>query len=155
MTTETRTQDKEAALLDMLDRGQTMVHLDARAVGVDVPSQFQDDAHLRLNFSYRFNLDTFVIDEKGITANLAFGGIDHLCVIPWSAVFAMTHTETGESRVWTMDIPAELLQEVEQAIKSSDLVPEPTIRSVQDRANETEPKHEPTERRVGHLRVIK
>jgi stringent starvation protein B len=155
MTNESRSQDKESALLDMLDKGLTMVHLDARAEGVDVPPQFQDDAHLRLNFSYRFNLDAFVINGTGITASLSFGGVDHFCVIPWPAVFAMTHTDTGESRVWAMDIPAELLQEVERAAQSSELVPEPTIRSVQDRTPQAEPSDEPTERRVGHLRVIK
>ena len=157
MTTESRAQDKESALLDMLDKGLTMVHLDARADGVDVPSQFQDDAHLRLNFSYRFNLDTFVIDNTGITANLSFGGIEHLCLIPWAAVFAMTQNETGESRVWAMDIPAELIQEVERAALPSDLVPEPTIKSVKESAPpaDAEDEDDAPGRRVGHLRVIK
>jgi len=155
MTTESHSQDKQTALLDMLDKGLTMVHLDARAESVDVPPQFQDDAHLRLNFSYRFSLETFVVDDTGISVKLSFGGIEHLCSIPWSAVFAMTHNETGESRVWAMDIPPELIQEVERAAQSTELVPKPSIQSVRESADDSHSDDESTGRRVGHLRVIK
>jgi len=155
VTTDTQTTDKHDAFLELLEQGMTMLHLDARAANVDVPSQFQDDAHLRLNFSHRFHLDTFEIDENGVVASLSFGGIPHSCNIPWTAVFAMTQQTTGASRVWAMDIPIELVQEVERAVtEGSELVPNPTIEAVEDTTEESTGE-EPEGRRVGHLRVIK
>ena len=161
MSIDAQTTDKYEAFLELLEQGLTMLHMDARAIGVDVPRQYQDDAHLRLNFSYRFQLDTFEIDEKGIVASLSFGGVPHTCQIPWTAVFAMTQQTSGASRVWAMDIPIELVQEVERAVtNTSELVPEPTFEAVEDTSDGQEDTPETDEsasegRRVGHLRVIK
>ena len=41
---------------------------------------------VHLNFSYRYRIDDFCVDEKGIRASLSFGGVPQFCDIPWSAV---------------------------------------------------------------------
>ena len=43
-----------------------MIHLDARRPGVAVPSQYAQEAHLRLNLSYRYaipDLENFLGDR--------------------------------------------------------------------------------------------
>jgi stringent starvation protein B len=145
--------EKMAAFQDMLERGLTMLHLDARQDVVDVPEHFRQDHHLRLNYSYRFFLDTFEIDEQGVQASLSFGGIPHLTTVPWNAVFACSSHVTGEWRVWPDDMPVELMAQAVAFPLAPDLAPPPTTPSF-DEAISDEDLGEPA-RRVGHLRVIK
>lgn len=137
---------KRDAFIAMLNEGMTMLHLDARAERVDVPTRFHRDFHLRLNFSYRFQLSTFIVEEDAITASLSFSGETYLCVIPWSAVFGMTSHVSGETRVWAEHMPSELLRQAEALAEA--VLP----------ADAGEPEDDiigGAVRRVGHLRVIK
>jgi len=145
--------EKMAAFQDMLERGLTMLHLDARHEAVDVPEHFRQDHHLRLNYSYRFFLDTFEITENGVQASLSFGGIPHLTVISWSAVFACSSHVTGEWRVWPDDMPVELMAQAVAFPLTPELTPPINPPSLDDDIEEEELGG--SVRRVGHLRVIK
>src|SRR4051794_40393952 len=90
---------KHDLLTSLLDEGMTMVHLDARVDGVDVPSKFRTDPHLRLNLSRRFGRPLTVHDDR-VEAELTFAQRAHLCVLPFHAVFAMSSHETGKTLVW-------------------------------------------------------
>jgi stringent starvation protein B len=102
-------QEKRDAFEKMLDLGKVMLHLDARRFGVDVPDDHRDQHHLRLDFSYRFRLDVFQVNERGVTASLSFKGRNYLCKIPWTAVFGMYGHVNGQFLLWPEDAPAELL----------------------------------------------
>jgi stringent starvation protein B len=141
-----RTTEKHNAFLELLDGGMTMVHLDARFKGVDVPSSCMGDAHLRLNFSYRFHLETFDITADEITASLTFGGTPYICVIPWESVFAMTHHVTNELRVWEEDLPLEVLQQIGDAMQQEAPTPDDDSEYLEEGV---------AVRRVGHLKVVK
>src|SRR5438270_13928260 len=91
-----------------------MIHVDARREGVSVPAQFADDPHLRLNLSYRYGISDFEVGEERVVATLSFGGRSFKCVVPWSAVFAVTSQVTGDGQVWPEDIPAEVLAEAQK-----------------------------------------
>ncbi len=101
--------EKRDSFERMLDLGKVMIHLDARRFGVDVPDGHREQHHLRLDFSYRFRLDVFQVNERGVTASLSFGGRNHLCKIPWTAVFGMYGHVNGQFLLWPEDAPAELL----------------------------------------------
>lgn len=139
-------KSKRDAFLEMLDQGMTMMHLDARKEGVDVPEGFKTDFHLRLNFSHRFNLSTFIVEDDRIEADLSFGGTPYLCIIPWDAVFGMTSHITRDFEAWPEDMPTELMAQAEamagQTVEESPEDNEPVVVG-------------PAIRRVGHLRVIK
>ena len=152
---EDQTTQKHAAFVELVDQGMTMVHLDARTSGVDVPADYQNDAHLRLNFSHKFMLETFDITEDSIRSSLSFQGSMHICVIPWSAVFALTHHVTGEVRIWPEDIPEELKQAAESALMDTDEADGEAKVTGQDPPQSGEDDDEQPGRRVGHLRVIK
>ena len=69
-----RVPSKKQTLLQYLQRGVAMVHLDARRPGVVVPPQYATDAHLRLNLSYRYSIPDFEIDDRRVQATLSFSG---------------------------------------------------------------------------------
>ena len=74
---------KRRLLMELLDCGMVTVQLDPRREGVDVPDAHKASAALTLNLSHAFNLDTFDLGAFAIRANLSFGGIRHLCVLPY------------------------------------------------------------------------
>ncbi len=135
--------NKRQVFEEMLADGKTMLHLDARREGVDVPERFRKDQHLRLDFSYRFRLTTFEIDDTGVTASLKFGPDNYLCVIPWTAVFGMMSHVTSRMEIWPEDMPPELLDQAAAMVQES-------------QPDEDEPAVVGgAVRRHGHLRVIK
>jgi hypothetical protein len=86
-------EDVDAMRLQFFERaielGKTRVVLIPHMKGVDVPEQFTSHHTLALDFSHMFGCDVFEFDEQGIRATLSFGGVDYLCVVPWSSVFAI------------------------------------------------------------------
>jgi stringent starvation protein B len=99
---------KKQTLLGYLSRGIAMVHLDARRPGVVVPPEYEGEAHLRLNLSYRFQIPDLEVGEKGVQATLSFRGRHFRCTLPWSAVFGITSQVTGDGQVWPEDLPGEV-----------------------------------------------
>ncbi len=100
-----------------------LVHLDARRTGVDVPAKYAVDAELRLNLSYRFASRDLTIGDADVTCTLSFGGFPFRCVLPYSAIYAVTSHVTGEALVWPEDLPAELVAGLEPGL---DPASEPT-----------------------------
>src|SRR5579859_5927172 len=103
-----RIPGKKEVLLAFLERGVAMVHLDARRAGVSVPQQYRDEAHLRLNLSYRYRIPDFEIGEDDVRATLPFGGRSFRCVMPWGAIFGITSQASGDGQVWPEDLPVEV-----------------------------------------------
>jgi stringent starvation protein B len=101
---------KKETLLAFLARGVTMIHLDARRPGVMVPAQYADDAHLRLNLSYRYSIPDLDINDRHVQATLSFSGRPFRCILPWEAVFGITSHGTGDGQVWPEDLPVEVMQ---------------------------------------------
>ncbi len=110
----TRIPTKKETLLGYLARGIAMMHLDARRPGVIVPPQYSGDAHLRLNLSYRYSIPDLEIDDERVQATLSFGGRPFRCTLPWTSIFAITSTGTGDGQVWPEDLPIEVMQSMAQ-----------------------------------------
>ena len=122
---------KRDTMLELLDRGLVMVHLDPRAEGVVVPSHLASDPTLRLNIAYGFNLPALEIDLEGIYAVLSFGGVNHGCTVPWVAVFALTMPDDKHAgRLWPSSLPAELAEAAEALVEASGEAPAPEAPSL-------------------------
>src|SRR5205823_6640788 len=104
-----RSPSKRQTLLQYLQRGVAMVHLDARRSGVIVPPQYARDAHLRLNLSHRYAIRDFEIDDRRIQATLSFAGAPFQCILPWESIFGIT-SHAGDGQVWPEDLPTEVMQ---------------------------------------------
>jgi stringent starvation protein B len=168
--------EKKEKLLAALDRGMVMIHLDARRPGVAVPAQFRDEAHLRLNLSYRFDPPDLSVSEWGVRSTLSFGGSRFTVAVPWSALFAITSHVTKEFWMYPDDMPQELLsQSAPQPDGSLEEVPparpRAVLREIPGAREDDPPSRPPVEPSVaeappgeddpprprgrGHLRLVK
>jgi stringent starvation protein B len=125
---DSRGADKKERLLAALDQGMVMIHLDARRPGVAVPAHLKNEAHLRLNLSYRFDPPDLSVGDWGVRCTLSFGGSRAKVAVPWSALFAVASHVTREFWLFPEDMPPELLQHAPPAEASAPrpaLVPAP------------------------------
>jgi stringent starvation protein B len=171
--------DKKERLLAALEQGLVMVHLDARRPGVLVPPHLRNEAHLRLNISYRFDPPDLAVGEWGVRSTLSFSGSRFTVAVPWSALFAITSHVTKEFWLYPDDIPVEFLQQTMVTSKAPlpEVAPPPApppgeprarpfLREVPSEhpepvpeepkaAQGEEPRDEPPSPRRGHLRLVK
>ena len=103
--------EKKDRLLSALEQGMVMIHLDARRPGVLVPPSLKQEAHLRLNLSYRFDPPDLTVGDWGIRSTLSFSGSRFRVAVPWSAVFAITSYVSKEFWMYPDDMPKELIQQ--------------------------------------------
>jgi stringent starvation protein B len=157
-----RAPDKRQTLLHFLERGVTMVHLDARKDGVVVPPQYAQEPHLRLNLSYRYNIPDLEMSDCLIQATLSFGGRPFRCVLPWTSVFGIT-SHAGEGQVWPEDLPGEVMEGIatKRDVKApSGVKGKPALRCVEstDCGEEEAPEEGDSakpERPRPHLRLVR
>ncbi len=116
--------EKKARLLDALDKGMVMIHLDARRPGVLVPTSLRNEAHLRLNLSYRFEPPDLTVGEWGVRSTLSFSGSRFTVAVPWSALFAITSHVTKEFWMYPDDMPPEIIQQTQVTTKVPESVTE-------------------------------
>lgn len=120
-----KVQEKKERLLTALEKGMVMVHLDARRPGVNVPEALADEAHLRLNISYRFDPPDLSVGEWGVRSTLSFSGRRFTVAIPWNALFAITSHVTREFWMFPDDLPPELLQNPQAMEGQEEVEPPP------------------------------
>jgi stringent starvation protein B len=106
----TRVPSKKQTLLAYLQRGVSMLHLDARRPGVVVPEQYATEAHLRLNLSYRYAIPDLEVSDERVQATLSFAGQHFQCQLPWESIFGITSHASGDGQVWPEDLPVEVMQ---------------------------------------------
>ena len=106
-----KVSEKKDRLLSALEQGMVMIHLDARRPGVLVPPSLKQEAHLRLNLSYRFDPPDLTVGDWGIRSTLSFSGSRFRVAVPWSAVFAITSYASKEFWMYPDDMPKELIQQ--------------------------------------------
>ena len=162
-----RDLDKKTRLLDALDKGMVMIHLDARRPGVLVPDDLRPLPHLSLNLSYRFDPPDLTVNDWGVRCTLSFSGVQFFVAVPWCAIFAMTRSSDGEPWMYPDDMPAELVQKAMVTVKTSpvetDTKPKAMLRqvleqkgpAVEGEERKEEHKDEPKPASRGHLRVVK
>lgn len=106
-----KASEKKERLLAALEQGMVMIHLDARRAGVIVTASLREEAHLRLNLSYRFDPPDLTVGDWGVRSTLSFSGTRFRVAVPWSAIFAITGYATKEFWMYPDDMPKELLQQ--------------------------------------------
>jgi len=157
--------EKKERLLSALEQGMVMIHLDARRPGVLVPTSLKQEAHLRLNVSYRFDPPDLTVGDWGIRCTLSFSGTRFRVAVPWSALFAITPCYAAkEFWMYPDDMPKELIQQAalaktqrDEKIRAHDTLA--SVRNVSDAGTDDRPR-DPTDKppRPGthpHLRVVK
>lgn len=95
----------------LLEEGVTMIHVINGREGVILPEACSSMKIVHLNFSYRYGIDDFCVDKRGIRASLSFRGVPQFCDIPWSAVCAISSQNTDQYFIWVTAFEA---SEIEQ-----------------------------------------
>ncbi len=99
MSDPTIEEEKRNTLTEYLRRGVTLLLIDSRQQGVDVP-----DAHrasdLKLNVSWKFGpVARLVINTWGVTCVLSFQGVNCPVALPWASIYAMRSSD-GHVAAW-------------------------------------------------------
>lgn len=107
------------------------IHLDPRAVSVQVPASFKNQPQLvlQVGLNMAVAIPDLHVDEHGLSCTLSFNRTPFFCMIPWPAVYALVG-ENGQAMVWAEDVPAEVAAQA-QAKKAPEK-PRPHLRSVGD-----------------------
>lgn len=154
--------DKEATVLQLLAKGDTMLCLDARYQGVRVPAEHASNPALRLilNLNFPHPID---VTAEGISARLSFGGRRVACYIPLAALWAAFDPQTMQGMMWPDSMPPEVAadlampQQPKQQTTAPAGQPDRPKRPHLVQGNRTGTSEETTEnpRQRGHLRIIK
>lgn len=157
-----RVPEKKARLLEALDKGMAMVHVDARRPGVLVPEHLKAELHLMLNLSYRFDPPDLSVGEWGIRQTLTFSGRRFTVAVPWSALYAISSHVTHQFWMYTEDMPKELLESPqaealrgEQGADDGEPETQPARAVLKEVVSNEAPKKQPEAPRRGHLRLVK
>jgi len=100
-------EGKREMLEKMLAKGDTMLCIDSRHRQVRVPENHQGKADLRLVLNLGFR-HPFEVKPDGVHAELSFGGVCHVCWIPYESLWGVYNPNTGEGCLWPDDLPAEV-----------------------------------------------
>ena len=99
---------KREALEALLKTTWAYLHVDGRMSGVDLPDWLREPAvKLQLGYDMPLPIPDLRIDDEGVVATLSFRRIPHRCVLPWSAVYAVTDLD-GQGVMFPADVPAEV-----------------------------------------------
>src|SRR5438105_73774 len=155
-----RVPDKKQTLLAYRSRGIAMVHLDARRPGVEVPPEYAQEAHLRLNLSYRYSIPDLEVGEERVQATLSFGGRPFQCLLPWESIFGITSHSSGDGQVWPEDLPVEVMQTMSERERGAPQTVERPARPLSavpdaDEPPRHEPPRGPDDGPPRHLRLVR
>src|SRR5450432_1786325 len=129
MAPTARLPPKKDVALALLEQASMYIHLDPRAVAVQVPAWFkkQPQLVLQVGLNMAVPIPDLHVDEQGLSCTLSFNRSPFFCMIPWRSVFALVG-ENGQAMVWAEDVPAEVAAQA-QAQKAPEK-PRTHLRSV-------------------------
>ena len=87
------TMTKQGAMNVFLAKGETRILCDARQPGVNVPAGFEGSNALALNFSYKYENVSLIVNAWGIRANLSFNRKIFPVAVPWEAVYIISQAK--------------------------------------------------------------
>lgn len=130
---------KRRQLLEMLDKGLVMLHLDPRPEEVIIPAYLKTEPVLRLNLAYGFRLPALDVGAEGVYAVLSFNRQNFGCTLPWGAVFAMTMPDNSHDGVlWPGSLPPELKPAGDTGESGVSVALKPALQEVEGTATTTE-----------------
>lgn len=121
----TLNQIKKEQFRRMLEVGLTRLYVNATMEGVCVPKEHAKNRELRLDVSYRFYLPVLEILENELRVELSFQGQSFLCVVPWDAVWGLSHAPHQEVMLYADILPVngeqsqELLDEINDILTAT------------------------------------
>jgi len=100
---------KREVFLTFLQEGWVSLHLDARRMGVVLPSSLSPEPHLVLQYGRNMPIPIpdLEITDGGVGATLSFSRAPHRTFVPWTSVYAVACTD-GRGVLYEEDVPPEV-----------------------------------------------
>jgi stringent starvation protein B len=115
---------KKEVLLELLEKSNVLMHLDARREDVIVPRNLKTNPQLVLQLGLNLAVPIRDLDvgDDGVKCTLSFNRTPFLCVLPYPAIFAMV-AEDGRAMVWPEDVPVEVARAHEEEARREGKLP--------------------------------
>lgn len=148
---------KKEVLLELLEKSNVLMHLDARRDDVMVPRNLKTNPQLVLQLGLNLAIPIRDLDvgDDGVTCTLSFNRTPFSCVLPYPAIFAMV-AEDGRAMVWPEDVPEIVARAHEEEARREGKIPaareprvlSPTPNVLQSKRVREEPKVRPEPKRA-------
>lgn len=117
---------KKEVLLELLEKSNVLMHLDARREDVIVPRNLKTNPQLVLQLGLNLAIPIRDLDvaDDGVKCTLSFNKTPFFCVLPYPAIFAMV-ADDGRAMVWPEDVPAIVQQAHEEEARREGKIPPP------------------------------
>jgi len=147
---------KKDVLLELLEKSNVLMHLDARREDVIVPRNLKQNPQLvlQLGLNLAIPIRDLDVDDDGVKCTLSFNKTPFFCVLPYPAIFAMV-AEDGRAMVWPEDVPDVVARAHEEEARREGKLPakepralSPTPNVLQSKRLREEPKARPEQKRA-------
>lgn len=117
-------ESKRLSFETLFDRGKVRVLFDMTHDAVRVPERAKkaskDGRLLALDYSKRFAMPNFKVDDNGVTAVLTFGGASLSTFVPWEAVVGLAQDGTL-MEAWPHEVQSRETFEMQFVIPENDI----------------------------------
>jgi len=115
---------KKEVLLELLEKSNVLMHIDARREDVVVPKHCKANPQLVLQVGLNLAIPIRDLDvsDVGVTCTLSFNRTPFPCVLPYPAIFAMV-AEDGRAMVWPEDVPEVVARAHEEEARREGKIP--------------------------------
>ena len=134
------------------------IHFDGRKAGVVAPVGLLTQYHavFQVGYDMPVPIPDLTFDDEGMKCTLSFKGRPMLCMVPWSAVWAVAG-EDGRGMIWDQEMPPEAREEAAREQQKREQKPSGTVVSIASAKGERKPTKRSTTKteRPPYLRVVK
>ena len=115
---------KKQVLLELLEKSNVLMHIDARRDDVMVPKNLKTQAQLILQLGLNLAVPIRDLDvgDDGVKCTLSFNRTPFFCVLPYPSIFAMV-AEDGRAMVWPEDVPEVVARAHEEEARREGKIP--------------------------------
>ena len=106
----------QTCALPILSYGKTAIALNPKVKGVVLPDYLMEKMPVKLNLSYKFDLNVFELTENELKVDLSFNNEKFLCTIPLDSIFLLAVYDTEINYFFGESFPKELDYLIEEFI---------------------------------------
>ena len=123
---DARSLEKYEFAKKLLENHSIRLYIDATHEDVYCPIKYKVEKNTSLVLEIGYTLTPIIpdllVDEVGFIGTLSFAGRPFTCSAPWEAIYMIFEKNSNIQRVWAIDMPPELLEQLNNN-------PEPEIKS--------------------------
>lgn len=94
----------------LIDSGLVQILVNPKVRSTKLPADLKSNLYVALNWSYKFNIDDFAFDDKGVKGTLSFNSKSFFVNVPWKSIWAIFLPKSPKEsmKIWEADVPKEI-----------------------------------------------